>query len=172
MQGGLSHTHTHLRPYGAWSVFAVVLTLISGLIGMHSLSGGTATHDSLAPATAAAVFASGAHAAEADGVVAMESVTTLDCTGECGHGPVLGHGHVGMLTLCILALLIGMLVLLRLPVFRFTRIAALLTRSWLCYAIAASPPARPPAVTIGDVDQPYLNRVGTSCSGRAHSPHL
>ncbi len=128
----------------AGTVFAIVLMLVFGLVAMHSLSGSTTAHD--APVPASTVIADDtAHAVEAGALAGPVSGAAVDCDASCAHGTAPGHGHLGMLMLCMLALLTGLLFLLRPALFRLSRAAAQ-SAGWLTRALPAPPTARPPSL--------------------------
>jgi len=100
---------TRLSPSGHGLMFLIglALMLIVGLLGMHTFSGDVSGHG--APATAASsvvVAAAGMdHTMPAD-----HGATSADCAGACVTDPA--GDHMSMATVCVLALLVGFLLIL------------------------------------------------------------
>ena len=134
------------RPFiqSAGTVFAIVLMLIFGLVAMHSLSGNATARDALVPA-GTATASDTVRAADALTLDGSVSGASAGCDASCAHGTVPDHGHLSMLMLCMLALLTGVLFLLRPALFRLSRAAAQ-SAGWLNRALPAPPAARLPSL--------------------------
>ncbi|WP_240423262.1 DUF6153 family protein [Leucobacter sp. wl10] len=118
--------------------------LILGLVAMHSLSGSASAHDALVPASTVSADDTG-HPAQAGPLAGPANAAADGCDSSCAHSMATDPGHLGMLMLCLLALLTGLLFLLRPALFRLSRAAA---QSLYAPALAmpASPAARPPSL--------------------------
>ncbi|MFC6233885.1 DUF6153 family protein [Leucobacter soli] len=137
---------TAKRPFfsSVGTVFAIVLMLIFGLVAMHSLSGTATAREALVPASTATASDT-VRAADALTLDGSVSGASADCDASCAHGTAPDHGHLGMLMLCMLALLTGVLFLLRPALFRLSRAAAQ-SAGWLNRALPAPQATRPPSL--------------------------
>lgn len=145
MRNMLNRVATHSRPRNIWITYAIVLLLIVGIVAMHSFPGNMTAHDALLPVSATAESGGNAHPTEEGPPAGPASAATADCDASCAHGTAPDHGHLGMLMLCMLALLTGLLFLIRPALFRLSRAAAQ-SAGWLTRALPAPPAARPPSL--------------------------
>ncbi|MFJ4044190.1 DUF6153 family protein [Microbacterium sp. NPDC089987] len=105
-----------LRPQislrGALLLATAALTIIVGLLGMHTFTADAAGHRTAAPAHA--VSENSMHSsgnAQSDGTAAPATSGLAVCDDACMSGPA--GGHADMITACVLALLAGLVLLLR-----------------------------------------------------------
>lgn len=123
----------------------IVLLLIAGLLGMHTFTANPAGHGTAPISHTAATVA---HPdTSATGAIASPSMSGLaaDCDGACHLGAQPQHGHTDMVNACVLALLVGMLLLI--PPMLLYRLSPLLrgtARSWRFTTTSLLP--RPPSL--------------------------
>lgn len=103
-------------------LFAVVILLLLGLIGMHSVSGSFSTHPAPSLETvSSAVTAESQSIAESASSISTDS--PLGCDLACVSMSAPSHGDMEALMFCVLALLAGLLFLARPAQFRMLRAA-------------------------------------------------
>lgn len=127
---------------GLFLLAGIVFLLIAGLLGMHTFTADTAGHGTAAVSQATTVLN---HDAERSSTAAAGSDSSIRCDDACHMSVQPGHGHTDMVDACVLALLVGVLLLIP-PMlwYRLSPLVRLTASSWRLVATTLLP--RPPSL--------------------------